>query len=215
MLKRNDMSLNKEALNYFTSSMVDLQLDRNPLSQEVIVIFNKVQRDHYQDSITTEEGRVKKRAIVKKDLDMSYVQQLGDVLLEDDEHIPWIVSMSTTNLIRIPRTDDQVLIDGIRYYISYVKPVNRSIDSIVNISIYPDRNDEDRLAIYSLQKLQDGYVDILYGGDPKQIAFESKALVDESYRLPFDSIIKFPGEYGRVYIFDKSGKYTSFKYDFR
>lgn len=210
------MSLNKEALNYFASSMVDLQLDRNPLSQEVIMIFNKVQRDHYQDSITTEEGRVKKRAIVKKDPDMSYVQQLGDVLLEDDDdHIPWVVSMSMTNLIRIPRTDDQVLIDGVRYYVSYVKPVNRSIDSIVNISIYPDRNDEDRLAIYSLQKLNDGFVDILYGGNPKQIAFDSRAISDPDSRIVFESIIKFPSEYGRVYIFDDTGQYVSFKYDFR
>lgn len=210
------MSLNKEALNYFASSMVDLQLDRNPLSQEVILIFNKVQRDHYQDSIVTEEGRVKKRAIVKKDLDMSYVQQLGDVLLEDDDdHIPWIVSMSMTNLIRIPRTDDQILIDGVRYYVSYVKPVNRSIDSIVNISIYPDRNDEDKLAIYSLQKLNDGFVDILYGGNPKQIAFDSRAISDPDVRLEFESIVKFPSEYGRVYIFDDTGQYVSFKYDFR
>ena len=180
------------------------------------MIFNKVQRDHYQDSITTEEGRVKKRAIVKKDPDMSYVQQLGDVLLEDDDdHIPWVVSMSMTNLIRIPRTDDQVLIDGVRYYVSYVKPVNRSIDSIVNISIYPDRNDEDRLAIYSLQKLNDGFVDILYGGNPKQIAFDSRAISDPDSRIVFESIIKFPSEYGRVYIFDDTGQYVSFKYDFR
>ena len=209
------MSLNKEALNYFASGMVDLQLDRNPLSQEVVVIFNEVQRDHYQDSITTEKGRVKKRAIVKKDADMSYVQQLGDVLLEDDDHIPWIVSMTTTNLIRIPKTDDQILIDGVRYYVSYVKPANRSIESIVNISIYPDRNDEDELAIYSLQRMPDGFVDILYGGAPKQIAFESMAIPDESLRLPFESIIKFPGDKGRVYLFDETGKYVSFKYDFR
>ena len=206
------MSLNKEALNYFASSMVDLQLDRNPLAQEVIVIFNSVTRDHYQDSVVVEECRIKKMAIVKKDPDMSYVQQLGDILLEDDEHVPWIVSLTTTGLLRIPKQDDQILIDGTRYYVSYVKPANRSVDSIINLSIYPDRYDEDKLQVYSLSVLEDGCIDILYGGQPIEMSFDIDSIADKSKREEFKSIVSFPTDEGVLVLFDPEGNYVTYKF---
>lgn len=203
-----------QPLNEFASGMADLQLDRNPLAQEVIVIFNSVTRDHYQDSVLQEECRVKKMAVVKKDTDMEYVQQLGDLLLEDEDSIPWIVSMTRTGFPRALRLDDQILIDGLRYTISATRPANRSIDSIVNVSIYPDRTDKDELKLYNLTKLSDGYVDILYGGAPVQIGFTPQAVLNPRARQPFESIIMFPNDKGTVYIFDNENNKGQLSYQF-
>lgn len=206
------MGLNKDALNNFAAGMADIQMDRNPLAEEVIVIFNTVQRDHYQDSITTEEGRLKKMAVVSKNVDMSYVQQLGDVLLEDDEHSPWVISMTVTGMFRLPKTDDQILIEGLRYYVSYVKPSNRSIDSIINISVYPDRSDIDELKVFSLSRASDGCVDILYGGKPVEMAFTLEAINDKTKRIPFKSIMEFELLRGTLLLFDSDGHYVKFNY---
>ena len=203
-----------QPLNEFASGMADLQLDRNPLAQEVIVIFNSVTRDHYQDSILQEECRIKKMAVVKKDTDMDYVQQLGDLLLEDEDSIPWIVSMTKTGFPRALRLDDQILIDGLRYTISATRPANRSIDSIVNVSIYPDRTDKDELKLYRLTKLSDGYVDILYGGAPVQMGFNPQSVLNPRIRQPFESIAKFPNDKGTLYVFDNEGNSAQLSYQF-
>lgn len=186
------MGLNLDQLNKFASGMADLQMSRSPLSQEVIIIFNETYRDHYQDTVQNEVDRVKKLAVVKKDVDMNYVQQIGDILLEDIDQLPWVVSTTVTNLPRLPKMDDQILIDGLRYTISMVKPSNRFVDSIILLSVYPDRTDEDNLDIYSITKLSDGSLDILYGGYPKIIKFDdgnTETISDfSSYIIPpFDS----------------------------
>ena len=187
-------------LNRFSCGMADIQILRNPLSLEVIVVFNDISYNHYQDSQICESERVKKIAVVKKNPEMSYVQELGDVLLEDDpDKIPWIVSMTTTGLSRIPKFNDHVVIEGIKYTISKVKPVNRNIDSLINIFIYPERNDpQDLLSIIDIKFLDSNeeittkqnegktIIDILYGGFPKKMSFDDEHWFDFRSRIKFE-----------------------------
>lgn len=201
---------NKQALNNFASGMMDIQIARNPLASEVILIFNDTIRDHYQDAVSVETLRVKKRALVKKNSEMAYVQQEPELLLEDDiDKIPWIVSLTTTCLPRVPKLDDQIVIEGLRYNISYVAPANRYLDKIINLTIYPERNDVDPLMIYSVTDLEDGYYDIVYGGNPKYYSYQEESIYDPCLRRPFTSrpLIE---DYSTIYLFDDSGNHTSF-----
>lgn len=207
---------NKQALNNFTSGMMDIQLPRNPLASEVILIFNESVRDHYQDVIVTEDCRIKKLALVKKDPDMNYVQQEMDELLEDNiEQLPWLVKLTMTDLPRRPRAEDQILIEGLRYNISYVKPLNRSLDNIVLLTVYPDRCEEDKLQIYKVDILEDGYFDILYGGNPILYSYDRDSLFNKDKRIPFTSRPPIPlreeGQPISIYIFDKESNYSEFK----
>lgn len=205
------MGLNTAQLNMFAAGMADLQMSRNPLAQEVILIFNESGRDHYQDAILTETARVKKLALVKKDADMNYVQQIGDLLLEDVDAIPWVVSVTITNLPRTPRLDDQILIDGLRYTISLVKPANRSVDSILLLSVYPDRTDEEELNIFSITALEDGCLDILYGGNPRFYSFVSlsREEVPTEASVFTTSFIVPPSDSGMLYLYDEEGNVRS------
>ena len=205
------MGLNTAQLNMFAAGMADLQMSRNPLAQEVVLIFNESGRDHYQDAILTETARVKKLAVIKKDADMNYVQQIGDLLLEDVDAIPWVVSVTVTDLPRIPRLDDQILIEGLRYTISLVKPANRAIDSILLLSIYPDRTDEEELDIFNIEVLEDGCLDVLYGGNPRFYSFEKLSKEEVVSRaFPFvTSYIKSDTPTGILYIYDEEGDVKS------
>jgi len=158
--------------------MADLNMARNPLSQEVFLILNEVHRDHYQDAIVTQEARIKKRAIVKKSEDMNYVQMDIEPLLEDTEN-PWIISVTRTDLPRQPRMDDQISIDGIKYSIAMVKPANRDIDAMLLLFVYPERDPQPEdlsiLDIVPIYKKSDatkltGY-SLIYEGLPIQYAF--------------------------------------------
>lgn len=207
------MSYNTEALNLFAAGMADIQMDRNPLAQEVILVFNEVSRDQYQDSIVIEECRVKKQAMVKKNVDMEYVQQEGVVLLEEYDSLPWVVSLTITGLPRNPRLDDSILIGGILYTVSSVKPSNRSVDSILLISIYPDRSNIEQLQLFSIGDCGDGYMDVLYGGYPKEYAFTSEAINNRSLRFPFTSRPRIPSLEGELFLFSDD-TYVSKKFKF-
>jgi len=181
------MDARKQYMNRFASGMAEIVLSRTMLSREVIIVFNEITRDHYQDATITEIGRFKKLAMIKKTLDMQYVQEiLGPELLEDNlGQIPWVVNLTTENMPRVPRMDDQVIIEGIRYTISVVKPMNRDLESLISLFIYPERVlGEDPLAIKSVQFIVDGVVvdslpsnnevilDIVYGGYPRFMSFD-------------------------------------------
>lgn len=189
------MDARKQHMNKYASGMAEIVLSRTMLSREVLVVFNTITRDHYQDATITETGRYKKLAMIKKTMDMQYVQELlGPELLEDNlDQIPWVVNMTTENLPRVPRMDDQVIIEGIRYTISVVKPMNRDLESLISLFIYPERVvGEDPLAIKSVTYSVNGqtvaslasYVgstailDILYGGYPLYMSFDGTTWVD-------------------------------------
>lgn len=199
-------------LNYYMVKMADLQISRNPLSQECIVIFNDVERDHYQDAVVTETARVKKRVLVAKTEQMHYVQEEGLSLLEDTGEIPWTISLSITGLPRVPRMDDQIMLEGIKYTIAEVKPVNRSTPGLVMLKVYPERSsEEDPLAVYSLTVAHDDVLSMVYGGAPTHIAFTSEAIKDESLRLPFTSYFVPPAGWTTLYLFDGSNNFVTYK----
>lgn len=214
------MSFTTRNLNRFAAGMADIQLERNQLAQEVIVVFNEVHFDHYQDSRTVEQCRVKKRAMVKKDTDMNYVQQEGAILLEEYDSLPWIVSLTITGLPRIPKMDDAVLIDGALYTISAVKPANRQIESIILLSIYPERSTHEGLKLISVSDLGDGYMDIVYGGAPIEYSFSPESVSDQSVRLPFVSRPPFPLsdgvplKEGTLYVYDYEDNQATLKFNF-
>lgn len=121
--------------------MFDIQTARNPLATDVMVIFTDTEYDHYQEGKAVETSRTLKRAIIRKDEDMNYVQFVEDLrLLEDIEQLPFTVTMSITDLERVPRANDMININGIEYTISMVKPVNRFTESVVICLIYPERD---------------------------------------------------------------------------
>ena len=204
-------------LDSFYQGMMDIQMSRNPLAEECIVIFNSKRYDHYQDSLLEEESRVKKLSLVTKNLDMNYVQQSDFLtddmvgLFEDQDNLPWRISMTITNLDRIPTQSDQVMLDGLLYQVAAVRPVNRSIESAIHLYVHPDRTEVDPLKVYSIKDLGDGYMDILYGGAPISYSLDSKSISDKSLRKDFTS--RPPKETsGTLYLFDKYDNYTSFPF---
>ena len=190
--------------------MADITISRSQSSREVIFIFNEVERDHYQDATIKEVGRFKKQVLVKKNTDMNFVQ-FFDVpeFLEDSDKIPWVVNFTETDLPRAPRADDQILLEGVKYTISMVSPVNREIPSILSALVYPERSEfNDRLYLYKVNVLYnykpiDSFnnelfnkpilLDIYYGGCPLELSFDgntfypfkSKILisVDEEFNI--------------------------------
>lgn len=162
-------------LEKYAQGVADIQLSRNPLASEVVLIFNETIRDQYQDAITNEIDRVVKVAMVSKDPSMSYVQELFDDLLEDDlGHLPWAVSLTMTNLPRRPSMDDQILIDGLVYSISKVTPLSRKVQSIITLAIYPERTEYvDDLAIFKAS-VENGMLSIVYGGAPLEMSFDGE-----------------------------------------
>ena len=125
---------------------------------------------------------------------MEYVQDLfnGELLIDNDDQIPWLVVMTKTGLPRLLNQDDQIVIDGNKYTISVVRPTNRNSDSVFDCIIYPERTDpEDLLAIYNVQiRDKDGeytsfkdlvgkdvVLDLVYGGVPTQMSFDNKVWI--------------------------------------
>lgn len=199
-----------EYLNRYAQYMLDLQITRNPLHKEVYVVFCDVTRDHYQDAIIEEQGRIMKYAMVFKSTDMHYVQEdiyssqrnqvLSEMLLEDTDN-PWVISLTITGFYeqfgRIPRMDDQVVIDGIRYAISEVRPCNRNLDHIILLKVYPERDPVvEEFAISKVIDNHDGTMFVSCSGNPKFMSF-CIILADESvYQLPwvpFNTTFKIPG----------------------
>lgn len=140
----------RKNVNSLMVGMADIQLAYNALASEVIVIYNELSIDHYQDSIPAEVERFKKLSIFRKVEDMNFVPQ-GDFpeLVEDNDNIPYEVLMTETGLPRIPRKDDQILSNGVLYAVHHVKPFNRDYKGLWSIVVYPERTTKvDVLHIY-------------------------------------------------------------------
>ena len=141
----------RRILNTFTIGMADIQLAHNALASEVIVIFNELSIDHYQDSRIAEVDRFKKLAIFRKAKDMNFVPQdeFEDDLVEEGDNLPYEVLMTQTFLPRLPRKDDMVLSDGMLYSVHHVKPMNRDYKGLLQLVVYPERTTFiDTLHIY-------------------------------------------------------------------
>lgn len=139
-------------LNNITKGYSDMALDRHPLSKPIYIAYCNQKFDHYQDEIgETYDEVVYKRALIRKNVDIKYVQQLRDgdqklrgVQLKDNvENLYWLCFITTTDLPKQPSINDIVLIDNVQYKISAVKPVNRQIESTIWLLIYPNRVDLD------------------------------------------------------------------------
>lgn len=128
----------------YAVGMFDIMTPRNPLHKSVTVIFNSINRDQYNDARVIEESRQTKVALVEKD-DQHFIQFFDIEELLEDTDKPWTVTLSITDLPRLPRTDDRMLIDGLLYTVSQVKPINREMPSVVKCLIYPERNEFDRV----------------------------------------------------------------------
>lgn len=131
-------------LNKFRTGMADIQLDFNAIAQDVTVQLMSKKKDIYSDTTTEIEQEIVKRAVVSKNPDMMYVQDLFSELVEDeDERIPWLVKMTITNLPRIVQHDDRIIIGDLLYSVSQVTPINRLNDGLLKILVYPERTDTE------------------------------------------------------------------------
>lgn len=135
--------------------MADIQLSHNALATEVILIYNDLSVDHYQDSRIAEIDRIKKLAVFRKSKDLTFVPDDSEELLDDqDSAIPYEVLTTVTGLPRLPRRDDMLLNDGNLYTVHHVKPMNRDIDGLIQLIVYPERTTfVDPLNIYKLTLL--------------------------------------------------------------
>lgn len=144
----------RKRVNRFMVGMADIQLAHNALASDVIIIYNELSVDHYQDSLIAEVERCKKLAIFRKSEDMNYLPQddyASEELVEDADgnNIPYEVLLTETGLPRMPRKDDMVLIDGVLYSVHHVKPFNRDYKGLWQLIVYPERTTFiDTLHIY-------------------------------------------------------------------
>lgn len=145
----------RDILSNMAVGMADIQLSHNALATEVIIIYNDISVDHYQDSRIAEIDRIKKLAIFRKSQDMTFVPDESEELLEDSEKsIPYKVLTTVTRLPRLPRRDDMLLSEGVLYTVHHVKPMNRDIDGLIQLIVYPERTTFiDPLNIYKLTLL--------------------------------------------------------------
>ena len=142
----------RDILSTMAVGMADIQLSHNALASEVIIIYNDLSVDHYQDSRIAEVDRIKKLAVFRKSEELTFVPDDSDELLDDKESaIPYQVLMTMTGLPRMPRRDDMLLHEGNLYAIHHVKPMNRDIDGLIQLIVYPERTTFiDPLNIYKL-----------------------------------------------------------------
>ena len=145
----------RTVLSRMAVGMADIQLFHNALASEVIVIYNDLSVDHYQDSRIAEVDRIKKLAVFRKTEELTFVPDDSDELLDDKESaIPYEVLTTITGLPRMPRRDDMLLHEGNLYTIHHVKPMNRDIDGLIQLVVYPERTTFiDPLNIYKLTLL--------------------------------------------------------------
>ena len=140
----------RKIVNRLAVGMADIQLAYNALASEVIIIFNELSVDHYQDSLIAEVERFKKLAIFRKVKDMNYVPEGEDIeLVEEGDNLPFEVLLTETGLPRMPRKDDMVLADGVLYSVHHVKPMNRDYKGLLQLIVYTERTTFiDTLHIY-------------------------------------------------------------------
>lgn len=171
-------------VNKFTAKIVDKQISRHPLRDNVIIVYNETDYDIYRDATSVETGRTNKLAIVEKDKDRFYVQEWeGDEpeFLEEDDRSPWMITMTMTGLERTPKQDDFIIIEGRKHTISRVKPIHIKVKSVITVLSYPEKNDEEdafklfKVLAYSNYKLitdlknhygEEVVFEVVYGGIP-------------------------------------------------
>lgn len=139
-----DIRLNR--LNKFVLRMADIKINRHPQRKKATIIFNDTRLDIYNDAIREEECRVEKNVIVRKNPDMMFVQSMFyNELIEDTDKLPWVVDVTITNLPRLPKNDDMLLITDngkeYLYSISSVKPINRDTPVVLVMLVYPERTE--------------------------------------------------------------------------
>jgi hypothetical protein len=131
-----------EHLNEYRTGMADIALEFNALSQVVHITFMTKETDIYGDTTDAVESELDKLAVVTKNPDMSYVQDLFGYLGEDrEDEIPWLVKLTLTDMPRIIRHDDRILIGEIEFSVSKVTPINRLNDGLLKVLVYPERGD--------------------------------------------------------------------------
>lgn len=185
------MDVRVSQLSKFAQGVADIKISRHPLRSDVLYVFNSTDVDIYQDSESKEWARVYKQAIVRKNPKMSYVQEsfgLNDFFVEETDSLPWIFVLSLTGMPRIPAMDDRIILNGLVYTVSKVRPVNRDCDGIVECLVYPERTHVvDPLAIYSVSfrdglsllslseaRGKDCVMSVIWGGCPVQFSFNAK-----------------------------------------
>lgn len=126
---------------HFMTGMFDVKVRRHPLRQRVVITFCDVVRDHYGDTHSTPVERYSKLIILKRNPDLSYINNAIGVLLDDGNDLPWIMYLSLTGLPRTLRMGDYVTIDSIDYKVSNVKPCNRENPNIIACMLHPERTE--------------------------------------------------------------------------
>ena len=147
----------------YTQGMSDIRISRHQLRKNVVVCLNDPEWDIYRDvRIHSEKYRVNKQAIVQKNPDMNYVQDMYDVFLEEDEQLPWTVNLTMSGLLRPLKMDDKVIIDGLVYNVSKVRPNNRELHGLLECLVYPERDSRfinDPLNLYAV-RLRNGIYEL-------------------------------------------------------
>lgn len=183
------VDLRVKQISNFTSSIVDLQISRHPLRSRVVVVFNTTNYDIYKDATNVESSRVNKWAIVEKEKDLHYIQQLldDDFLIDDDAQLPWMITMTLSGLPRLPKQDDVIIIDGLKFTVARVMPIHKRIKSVLTAFVYPERSEVvDPSKLVSVKLFKDGdsitsykdyigeelVLEIIYGGTPEWVSLD-------------------------------------------
>ena len=99
--------------------------------------------DLYNDAHVVQYHNYDKKAIVKKNVSLCYVQEaFEDILQEDNLEVPWIFILTVTGLPRKVQSEDKILLEGVLYTVSRVRPVNRETAGVLQCLCYPERTDE-------------------------------------------------------------------------
>lgn len=140
LLRQGIISERLEHLNEFSRVMGDLRIDTHPASQDVKVILTEKTYDVFNDVTHSPKEEITKRALVTKKNVLEYVQALfTELLVENEEQFPYLVTMTTTGLPRVLQADDQIEIDDEIYTVSKVHLGNRSQDTIIRCLVYNER----------------------------------------------------------------------------
>lgn len=173
----------------FTAQMADIRISHHPLKRALLFILNETEFDIYQDSHTVERWRLLKDGIVQKKADLFYVQEnFGADVLVNDTGDPWVITCTCLGFPRLPMLDDRVLLEGLVYSVSAVKPTNRDSRGVLELLVYPERTDYlDQLAVYGVSFSVDGVgkplgsvlgrscvMDVIWGGYPMRMSFDKK-----------------------------------------
>lgn len=130
-----------KTVNKFMTGMTDIKIKRHPLRTEVDISLCRVERDNYGDTESFVESKYKKLVILKKNVDLTYINNDIGVLVDDGETLPWVMVLTLTGLPRTLRHGDFITTEGQDYKISCVKPVNRENPDIIMCLVHPSRDD--------------------------------------------------------------------------